>query len=135
MSMTLDKLPPHLRRYVGKPQPAYESAGQAAIGKMLDDYGIPFFYKQPTLVIDRGRRKVCHPDFTLPTYDSMVIEYHANGARTTTATRGDVYRRNDIAALFLDRSELASPDWQQRLYDRLEELYRQPFIERCRQRR
>jgi hypothetical protein len=130
--MTTNTLSPDLEYYMGRLQPQYESAGQAEIGRMLDEYGIPFFYKQATLICQDGRRRIWHPDFTLPTYDNIVIEYNSNGACIPDqAVKGNVYRRNHIAALFLDESDLARPDWQQRLYDRLQELYSQPFAHRC----
>ena len=129
--MSTKTLSPDLEYYIGKLQPQYESAGQAKIGQMLDQYGIPFFYKQATLICDNGRRKIWHPDFTLPTYNNAVIEYNPDDDRTAgTDSKSDVYRQNDIAALFLNRSDLVGPDWQQRLYDRLEETYHQSFAHR-----
>ena len=129
--MSTKTLSPDLEYYIGKLQPQYESDGQAKIGRMLDQYGIAFFYKQATLICDNGRRTILRPDFTLPTYNNAVIEYSPNDHCTAGAgSKSDVYRQNNVAALFLDRSDLAKPDWQQRLYDRLEEMYHQPFAQR-----
>jgi hypothetical protein len=129
--MSTKALSPDLEYYIGKLQPQYESAGQAKIGRMLDRYGIPFFYKQATLICNNGRRKIWRPDFTLPTYNNAVIEYNPDDRRTAGAgSKSDRAKRNNIAALFLDRSDLAKPDWQRRLYDKLEEMYRQPFVQR-----
>ena len=126
--MTTKPLSPDLEYYIGKLQPQYESAGQAKIGRMLDQYGIPFFYKQATLICDNGRRKIWRPDFTLPTYNNVVIDYSPNNGHTADArSKSDVYRQNSIAALFLEQSDLAGPDWQQRLYDQLEKIYRHPL--------
>lgn len=36
-------------------EPPYRSRGEAQVGRLLDRYGIPFFYEQSTLVYDRGR--------------------------------------------------------------------------------
>jgi len=95
---------------------------------MLDQYGVPFFYKQATLICDKGQRKLWHPDFTLHTYNNAVIEYNPNEDRTAgTESKSDVYRQNSIAAIFLNQSDLSGPNWQQRIYDRLEEIYHQPF--------
>jgi hypothetical protein len=122
---------PDLEYYVGKLQPPYESDGQAEIGRMLDEYGIPFFYKQATMVCDNGRRTIWRPDFTLPTYNNAVIQYCPNGNGSPGAgSESDLARCNNIAALFLNGSDLAGPDCQKRLYDRLEEMYRQPFAQR-----
>lgn len=122
---------PDLEYYLGKLQPQYESEGQARIGRMLNEYGIPFFYKQATMVCDNGRRTIWRPDFTLPTYNNAVIRYCPNGNGSPGAgSDSELARQNNIAALFLNESDLASPDWQKRLYDRLEELYHQPFTQR-----
>ncbi len=116
-----------LERYVGRLQPQYHTDRHAQIGQMLDNYGIPFFYRQPILICADGRRRIQRPDFTLPTYNNAVIEYDPDTDRNPTlAARDIIYRRNGIAALFLQPSDLAKRHWQERLYDRLEEMYRQP---------
>jgi hypothetical protein len=123
---------PDLEYYVGKLHPQYESEGQVKIGRMLDEYGIPFFYKQATMVCDNGRRTIWRPDFTLPTYNNAVIQYCPNGEGSPgPGAESDLASRNSIAALFLKGSDLVGPDWQKRLYDRLEEIYQQPFAQRC----
>ena len=132
MKMNTNTLSPDLEYYIGRLQPQYESAGQAEIGRMLDEYGIPFFYKQATLICQDGHREIWRPNFTLPTYDNIVIEYSTNGSRISDqAVKSNAYRQNHIAAVFLDESDLAKAAWQQRLYDRLQELYSQPFAHRC----
>ena len=119
---------------MGKLEPAYESAGQTEVAQMLDEYRIPFFYKQPTLIRDHGRRTILRPDFTLPTFDNMVIEYSADNTKSAgSAIRGDVYSQNGIASLFLDDSDLAKPHWRQQFYERLQGLYSQPLAQRCNQ--
>ena len=129
--MTTETPSRDLEYYLGKLQPPYESEGQANIGRMLDEYGIPFFYKQATMVLDNGHRTIWRPDFTLPTYNNAVIEYHPNGEGCpNVGNKSDLARRNNIAALFLNESDLVGPDWQKRLYDRLEELYHEPFTQR-----
>jgi len=123
---------PDLEYYLGKLQPQYESEGQAKIGRMLDEYGIPFFYKQATMVCENGRRTIWRPDFTLPTYNNAVIQYCPNdNSPSSVGNKSDLARGNNIAALFMNGSDLVGPDWQKRLYDRLEELYHEPFAQRC----
>lgn len=120
-----------LEYYVGKLRPQYDSEAQAKIGQMLDEYGIPFFYKQATMVCDNGHRTIWRPDFTLPTYNNAVIQYCPNGKGCpNTGSESDLANRNSIAALFLNESDLSGPSWQKHLYDRLEELYYQPFTQR-----
>ncbi|MBL7184981.1 MAG: hypothetical protein ISS70_01535 [Phycisphaerae bacterium] len=116
---------PDLEYYMGKLDPEYESKGQETIGRMLDEYRIPFFYKNPILVWEDGERRIKRPDFTLPTYNNTVIEYTPV---PDEAAREDsrIYKENRIAALFLKDSDLTGPDWQQKLYDKLAERYHHP---------
>ena len=95
--MSTKTLSPDLEYYIGKLQPQYESEGQEMIGRMLDEYEIPFFYKQATLICENGRRTIWRPDFTLPTYNNTVIEYNPNGRFSSGAnSKSDVYRQNGI---------------------------------------
>jgi len=116
---------PDLEYFMGKLDPEYESKGQAEIGRMLDEYRVPFFYKNPILVWEDGERRIKRPDFTLPTYNNTVIEYTPIPDETDRED-SRVYKENRIAAMFLKDSDLTGPDWQQKLYDKLEERYHQP---------
>lgn len=46
---------------LGSNEPPYKSRGEAQVGRLLDRYGLPFFYEQPTLIYDRGRHRIWHP--------------------------------------------------------------------------
>ena len=113
--------------YLSDPKPHYESKGQEMISQMLDKYGIAFYYKDPILVWENGERKIKRPDFSLPIYNNAVIVY-APVADETVRHDNRVYKENDIAALFIKDSNLAEPNWKQKLYDKLEEIYHQPHI-------
>lgn len=117
---------PNLDYYVGKLKPEYESTGHTKIGDVLDEYGIPFFYKEPLLVWENQQRRIRRPDFTLPTYNNAVIEYISNPNQSADRAKS-IYRENNIAALFLNEQNLAEPNWKQRLYEKLEEIYHQPM--------
>ena len=119
--MSTKTLSPDLEYYIGKLQPQYESKGQEMIGRMLDQYGIAFYYKDPYLLWENGERKVKRPDFTLPTYNNAVINYIPKLNQATKQAK-DTYRENWTAALFLDDDFLAKPDWQQRLYNELDKI-------------
>jgi hypothetical protein len=105
--------------------PQYESKAHTEIGQMLNEYGIPFFYREPLLVQENRRRRIRRADFILPTYNNVLIEYilHPNQAERSK----DIYRENNITALFLDEQDLAEPNWKHRLYENLEEIYHQPI--------
>ena len=45
--------------------PPYESKEELKIGRMLDQYGIPFFYEQATIIYDQGKNEIWKPAFTL----------------------------------------------------------------------
>jgi hypothetical protein len=96
-------------------EPPYKSRGEAQIGRLLDRYGVPFFYEQPTLIYDRGQHRRWHPDFTLPTYASLVVEYagmpelpdYAAGIRH----KQHVYAANQIPAVFVYPQDLREREW------------------------
>ena len=104
-------------------EPPYKSRGEAQVGHLLDQYGIPFFYQQPTLIYDRGRHWIWRPDFTLPAYNGLVIEYagmmdipdYAAGVRH----KQSVYAANGIPALFVYPEDLAGAAWSQRVVERI----------------
>jgi len=98
---------PSLEDRLAGQEPPYRSRGEAQVGRLLDRYGIPFLYEQPTWVVSRGRRRIWHPDFTLPTYDGLIVEYagmpeipeYMAGIRH----KKRVYRANGLPAVFLCR--------------------------------
>lgn len=104
---------------LGPLEPPYKSRGEAQVGRLLDRYDIPFFYVQPTLIYDRGRHRIWRPDFTLPTYNGLIVEYagmmdvpdYAAGIRH----KQQVYRTNEIPAVFVYPEDLAKRGWPERL--------------------
>ena len=106
-------------------EPAYRSRGEAQVGRLLDRYGIPFFYEQPLVILDSGRHRTWHPDYTLPTYGNMIVEYagmpdvpeYVQGIRH----KQQVYTANGIPVIFVYPRDLTGPAWPERLYDRIRE--------------
>lgn len=102
-----DRLAPH--------EPPYRSRGEAQIGRLLDRSGIEFHHERPTVVYDRGRYRIWKPDFTLPDYDWMIIEYAGMMDRPDYAAgirhKKRAYARNEIPALFVYPLDLRLPDW------------------------
>lgn len=111
-------------------EPPYRSRGEAQVGRLLDRYGIPFFYEQPTLIHDRDEHRIWRPDFSLPTYNGLIIEYagmpdvpdYAAGIRHKRRT----YAANEMAALFVYPSNLQGRDWSERLVQRIYHAAQQP---------
>lgn len=117
-------LSPDLEKRLRALEPPYQSRGETEIGRVLDRYGIPFFYRQPTLIYDGGRHHLWHPDFTLPTYNGLVIEY-ARRINTPDYVRGIerkrlVYEANEVPAVFVYPEDLATPEWPEDLTRRIE---------------
>lgn len=112
-------------------EPPYRSRGEAQVGRVLDRYGIPFFYEQPTLIYDRGRYRLWHPDFTLPQHNGIVVEYagmmdipdYARGI----AHKQQAFAANAIPVLFVYPEDLVKPGWAQNLVERIEGNVYQPF--------
>ena len=104
-------------------EPPYRSRGEAKVGRLLDQYGISFFYEQPLMVFDRGKHRIWRPDFTLPSYGGLIVEYagmpdvpdYAAGIRH----KHEAYCRNQIRAAFFYPHDLRGPDWPQRALERI----------------
>ena len=116
---------PRLEDRLGPLEPPYKSRGEAQVGRLLDRYGIPFFYEQPTVVLDRGRHKVWRPDFTLPDYNGLVVEYagmpdvpdYMDGIRHKQQT----YAANGITAVFIYPQDLCGPCWPAEVVEKIVE--------------
>lgn len=112
-----------LEDQLGPDEPPYRSRGEAQVGRVLDRYGVPFFYEQATIVYDRDAYRVWHPDFTLPTYASLVLEYAGLLDRPDYAAgirhKAVAYARNGIPALFVYPRDLLGPRWPERLCEQI----------------
>jgi len=120
----------NLEYFIGKLDPPYESKEAAQIGHLLEQYQIPFFYKQATLVQHQGHREVTHVDFNLPTRNGMVIDYIVDPGSRDYQNKKTLYEQNQIAAILMTEESLTKPNWQQRLYDKVQALYQQPLNDR-----
>ena len=111
--------------------PPYESREELQIGHMLDQYGIPFFYRQPTIVYDQGKNEVWYPTFTLFCYDGLVIDYVAESGgqnrQDSILQKQQIYRYNQIPAAVLGPKYLDNPSWQQELYKTVTENVSMPL--------
>ena len=92
---------PALEDRLISPDYPYESKAEADIAKMLDSYGIPFFYKQPTLVIENGKRCIEYADFFLPTYNGLAIDYIIESNSAIYRRKKNVYQDNQIPAVLI----------------------------------
>ena len=112
-----------LEDQLGPDEPPYRSRGEAQVGRLLDRYGLPFVYEPATLVYDRGRQRTWHPDFLLPHYGGLIVEYagmmdvpeYAAGIRH----KRRAYVRNGLRALFVYPRDLRGPSWPERLVERI----------------
>ena len=122
---TINASPALENRLVGPYYP-YESKEEASIAKMLDSYGIPFLYKQPTLVVENGKRCIEYADFFLPTYNGLAVDYIIESNSAIYRRKKNVYQDNQIPAVLMTRRDMQQPDWQKGLYRALERAYHRP---------
>jgi len=101
----------------------FESRQKAAIAKMLESYGIPFSYKQPTLVNDNGQKTIEYVDFFLPTYNGLAIDYVVDTKSKIYLRKEQIYTQNRMQAVLVTRRDLYDKSWQSKLYRKLERLY------------
>lgn len=109
-------------------EPPYQSAADAEIGHILDQYQIPFHYRQPVVVEDGAVYRTVHPAFTLPYHLDMIIEYTGPHELLSPPEEGDrreqLYRENGIPGVFLYPDDLQRVDVAGRLVDQIERAYR-----------
>lgn len=107
--------------------PPYETMDELKVGRMLDQYGIPFFYKQPTIIYNQGTNEVWKPSFTMFSYGGSVIDYVPGSEEVQIPTREQLYRYNQIPAVVVGPKDLDKPGWEASLYGRLEQAYERAF--------
>jgi hypothetical protein len=108
--------------------PPYESKEELKIGRMLDQYGIPFFYRQPTIIYHDGKNEVWKPSFTVYPYGGLVIDYLSGSGQEDELLRKErIYRYNQIPAVLMGPKDLDEPGWDEQLYERVQRMYRQAF--------
>lgn len=101
----------------------YRSDAEQSIADMLNAYGIPFYSKQATLVVDNSRRCIEYVDFFLPTYAGLSLDYLVDPRGDAYKRKTRIYSENQVPAALLTKRDISGRDWQQRLYRRLERMY------------
>ena len=105
--------------------PPYESIEELKIGRLLDQYGIPFFYKQATIVYDQAKNRISKPSFTLLSYGGTVTDYVAAPDEQQVLRKEQLYRYNQIPAIVIGPPGLDKPNWDKDLYEKLERMSHQ----------
>ena len=98
--------------------PPYNNLEELRIGRMLDRYGIPFFYQQPTLVYRGGKEKILEPSFNLFSYGGTIIDYLPQAKRERRLEKAELYHYNFIPAVLLGPKDLEKANWD-RVHHRL----------------
>lgn len=93
----------------------YRSRGEARVGRVLDQYGIPFEYERERFVFADGRPRAWHPDFTLPKHGDLIVEFAGMQDRPDYRAgmhyKERVYRENGIGVIFVLPEDLWRRDW------------------------
>jgi hypothetical protein len=121
---------PKLEDMLTELDPPYESKEELQIGRVLDQYGISFFYRQATIIYNDGKNEIWKPSFTLYPYGGLVIDYVPGPEQAQSdglLRKEQVYRYNQIPAVLLGPKDLKEPIWEELLYGRIERAYRQAF--------
>ena len=107
--------------------PPYESVEELKIGRLLDQYGIPFFYKQPMVIYNEGKNEIWKPSFTMYSHGGAVIDYVPGTGEDHISQRQKLFCYNQIPAVVLGPKDLDEPNWDEKLYEKLQQAYRQVF--------
>lgn len=119
---------PKLEERLRPLDPPYEHEEQRQIGRLLDYHGVPFFYRQATLVYDQGKHEIWHPDFTLPTYDGLVIGYAAQANSVEARHKQQVYQANEIPAVLVYPPDLTDSQFSIKLFQMMYEAIREHVV-------
>ncbi len=114
---------PALEDIIGNSKHPFQSKEKAAIADMLKSYGIPFLYKQPTLVVENGQRTIEYVDFFLPTYNGLAVDYVTDTKSKIYLHKEQIYSQNRIPAVLVTQRDLYDKNWQNKLYKKLEQIY------------
>jgi hypothetical protein len=121
---------PKLEDMLTELDPPYESKEELQIGRVLDQYGIPFFYRQATIIYHEGKNDIWKPSFTLYPYGGLVIDYVPGSGqeqKDELLRKEQIYQYNQIPAVLLGPKDLVEPNWQELLYGKIEKIYKQAF--------
>ena len=114
---------PALEQRIERSRHRFESKEKAAIAEMLQSYGIPFFYKQPTLINENGQKTIEYVDFFLPTYNGLAVDYVVDTKSKIYLHKEQIYTQNQMQAVLVTRRDFYDKSWQSRLYKKLEQIY------------
>ncbi|MCP4612987.1 MAG: hypothetical protein GY845_30200 [Planctomycetes bacterium] len=114
---------PALEQRIERSSHRFESKEETAIADMLQSYGIPFFYKQPTLVNENGQKTIEYVDFFLPTYNGLAVDYVTDTKSKINTHKEQIYSQNRISAVLVTQRDLYNKNWQNTLYKKLEQIY------------
>ena len=103
---------------------SYQSQEHKTIADALTQYGIPFFYKQPTLVVENGKKAIEYADFFLPSYRGLAIDYIIESNSAVYRRKKNIYQDNQIPAILVSRNDLARSNFSSRLYRAIESSYK-----------
>lgn len=99
-------------------EPPYRYKQEQQVGRLLDRYGIPFFYRSPMMIMDHGKHRTWQPSFSLPQYGMSVIDYLVDD--NDINNRIAIYRYNQIPATVLGPKDLDKSHWHEELYERFQ---------------
>jgi len=102
----------------------YQSQEHKTIADALTQYGIPFFYKQPTLVVENGKKMIEYADFFLPSYRGLAIDYIIESNSAVYRRKKNVYQDNQVPAILVSRGDMARPNFARKLYKAIESSYK-----------
>ena len=122
--MIVVKTPASLEEKVTDSLYPYKSKEHKTIADALTQYGVPFTYQQPTLVIENGKRFLEYADFFLPSYRGLAIDYIIESNSAVYRRKKNVYQDNQIPAVLVSRRDIARTNFSSRLYQALESSYK-----------
>jgi hypothetical protein len=117
-------IPMQHKEHSGAISNPYKSWGEEQIARLLQRNDICFQYEYPVALIDDGHVRIFYPDFRLPEYGGMIIEYfgvqgdHAYDKQSRR--KQNLYQQAGIEAILLTRDSLRG-DWPTKIIGQIED--------------
>ena len=74
--------------------------------------------------LTNGKRRITYADFFLPTYNGVAIDYIIESNSAIFRRKKNVYQDNQTPLILVSRKYMQRSNWQKKLFNRLQNIYR-----------
>lgn len=95
----------------------YIHSHERDIAELLDKHNLSFIYRQPIFMYDLDDRScIASPSFTIGTLKDLIIDYSPLYNSFDQDYKKQMYEKNDLDAIIVNRAYIERDKWEQELY-------------------